>query len=132
MTEASIKTGKSEFGFTIIELLTVIAIIGILAAIATPSYKRSIIRSKEASLRNSLFVMRDVIDQHYADHGKYPASLETLVEKKYIRSVPEDPFTRSTQTWILIPPDGANLSGVYDVHSGSKKISLTGTPYNEW
>lgn len=119
-------------GFTLIEMLTVIAIIGILASIATPSFIRSVTRAKEASLRNSLFVLRDVIDQYYADHGNYPDSLEVLVEEKYIRSIPKDPFTGSRETWILIPPQEAGESGVYDVHSGSDRVSLYGTPYNEW
>ena len=119
-------------GFTIIEMMTVIAIIGILATIAAPSFQRSVIRAKEASLRNSLFVLRDVLDQYYADHGDYPESLEVLTEKKYIRTVPKDPFTRSGDTWILISPEGADLSGIYDIHSGSDKISLYGMPYNEW
>jgi general secretion pathway protein G len=119
-------------GFTIIEMMTVIAIIGILATIAAPSFQRSVIRAKEASLRNSLFVLRDVLDQYYADHGDYPESLEVLTQKKYIRNVPEDPFTRSEETWIFIPPEGEGLSGIYDIHSGSNKISLYGTPYNEW
>lgn len=123
---------RNQKGFTIIEMLTVIAIIGILASIAAPSFQRSVIRAKEASLRNSLFVLRDVIDQYYADHGEYPDTLETLTEKKYIRTVPSDPFTRSSDTWILIPPDGEELTGIYDIHSGSNKISLYGTPYNEW
>lgn len=123
---------RNQKGFTIIEMLTVIAIIGILAGIAAPSFQRSVIRAKEASLRNSLFVLRDVIDQYYADHGEYPDTLETLTEKKYIRAVPSDPFTRSSDTWILIPPEGDEVTGVYDVHSGSNKISLYGTPYNEW
>ncbi len=119
-------------GFTLIEMMTVIAIIGILATIATPSFLRSITRAREASLRNSLFVLRDVIDQYYADNGDYPETLEVLIEKKYIRTVPMDPFTGSTETWILIPPEGEGLSGIYDVHSGSDKISLYGMPYNEW
>lgn len=119
-------------GFTIIEMLTVIAIIGILASIVAPSFQRSVIRAKEASLRNTLFVLRDVIDQYYADQGKYPETLEVLTEKKYIRSVPSDPFTHSNETWILIAPEGENLTGIYDIHSGSDKISLYGTPYNEW
>ena len=119
-------------GFTLIEMMTVIAVIGILATIAAPSFQRSVIRAKEASLRNSLFVLRDVLDQYYADHGDYPESLEVLTQTKYIRKVPKDPFTRSEETWILIPPEGEGLSGVYDIHSGSNKISLYGTPYNEW
>lgn len=123
---------RNQKGFTIIEMLTVIAIIGILASIAAPSFQRSVIRAKEASLRNSLFVLRDVIDQYYADHGEYPDSLESLMEKKYIRTVPSDPFTKSSDTWILIPPEGEEVTGIYDIHSGSNKISLYGTPYNEW
>ncbi len=119
-------------GFTLIEMLTVIAIIGILASIATPSFQRSIVRAREASLRNSLFILRDVIDQYYADHGEYPETLEVLTEKKYIRSVPNDPFTGLDDTWIEIPPEGEDLTGIYDIHSGSNKISLYGIPYNEW
>ena len=132
--EPTTKTGKmnNHKGFTIIEMLTVIAIIGILASIAAPSFQRSVVRAKEASLRNSLFVLRDVIDQYYADHGDYPDSLEALTREKYIRAVPTDPFTRSDATWILIAPEGEGLSGIYDIHSGSDKISLYGMPYNEW
>ncbi len=127
-------TGKmnNNKGFTIIEMMTVIAIIGILAAIAAPIFQRSVIRAKEASLRNSLFVLRDVLDQYYADHGDYPESLEVLTQKKYIRSISKDPFTKSEETWILIPPEEEGFSGIYDIHSGSNKISLYGTPYNEW
>ncbi len=134
MTGHTIKTGKmrNNKGFTIIELLTVIAVIGILASIAAPSFQRSIIRAKEASLRNSLFVIRDVIDQYYADQGEYPSTLESLIDKKYIRNVPVDPFTKSKETWILISPEGEDVTGIYDVHSGSDRISLYGTPYNEW
>ncbi len=119
-------------GFTIIEMMTVIAVIGILTTIAAPSFQRSVIRAKEASLRNSLFVLRDVLDQYYADHGDYPESLEVLTQTKYIRKVPKDPFTRSEETWILIPPEGESLSGVYDIHSGRNHRSIYGIPYNEW
>jgi general secretion pathway protein G len=119
-------------GFTLIEMLTVIAIIGILASIAVPSFQRSIVRAREASLRNTLFVMRDVIDQYYADHGHYPPSLEAVTQKKYIRTIPMDPITGSADTWILIPAEEEGLTGIYDIHSGSYKISLNGVPYNEW
>ncbi len=131
--EATTMNGKiDKKGFTIIEMMTVIAIIGILASIAAPSFQRSVIRAKEASLRSSLFGLRDVIDQFYSDQGEYPDTLDALIDKNYIRNIPKDPFTKSTETWILIPPDGDETTGIYDVHSGSDRISLYGTPYNEW
>ncbi len=117
-------------GFTLLELMIVISIVGILATIAMPTMQRYVIRAREASLQNTLFVFRDVIDQYYADHGNYPESLEKLVEEKYIRAIPVDPFTRSRDTWVLMPPEEG--TGVYDVHSGSDLVSLDGTPYNEW
>ncbi|MFP4032673.1 MAG: type IV pilin protein [Desulfococcaceae bacterium] len=117
-------------GFTLLELMIVVAIAGILATLAFPTFQRHVVRAREASLRNSLFVFRDSIDQFYADKGRYPEDLRELAEERYIRAIPEDPFTRSRATWITIPPpDG---SGVYDVHSGSRLVSLEGTPYNEW
>ena len=130
LMEPFIKIGKN--GYTLIELMVVLTIIGILATLAQPNFQRTIIRAKEASLRQSLFVLRDVIDQYYADHGKYPETLEDLVEERYIRSVPEDPFTRSTSSWIIIPPEGGARGGVYDVHSGSDLVGLNNEPYNEW
>ena len=124
------RIGKPR-GYTLIELMVVMTIIGILATIAQPNLQKTIIRAREASLRQSLFVLRDVIDQFYADHGRYPDSLEDVVEERYIRAVPEDPFTRSSSTWITIPPEGAQ-GNVYDVHSGSDLVGLNNMPYNEW
>jgi general secretion pathway protein G len=124
---------KKQSGYTLIELMIVMSIIGILATIALPNFQKSIIRAKEASLRNSLFILRDVIDQYYADHGAFPESLEVLEEEKYIRAVPEDPLTKSATSWIIIPPEGDDdVGSVYDVHSGSNLVSLNGVPYNEW
>ena len=131
--EPAMALKMDQRGFTLIEMLIVISLIGILASIATPNFQRYIIRAKEASLRRTLFVLRDVVDQYYSDHGKYPDSIEDLEDERYIRSVPKDPFTNSTSTWIIIPPEGnSEEGGVYDVHSGSYLVSLQGVPYNEW
>ncbi len=87
---------NNEKGFTLIELMIVVSMIAILATMAMPNFQKSIVRAKETRLKRDLFIMRDMIDQHYADHGKYPDSLESLVEEKYIRAVPKDPFTLSS------------------------------------
>jgi general secretion pathway protein G len=120
----------SRGGYTLIELMVVMSIIGILASMAQPNLQKTIIRARETSLKQSLFVLRDMTDQYYADHGSYPDSLQSLVDEHYIRAIPEDPFTRSAD-WIVIAPEGAD-GGVYDVHSSSDLVGLNGVPYNEW
>jgi general secretion pathway protein G len=129
---------KTQRGFTLIELMIVVSIIGILAAIAAPNYQWGIIRAREAVLREDLYMMRSAIDQFAADQGKYPDSLQEMAENKnkYLASVPKDPFTKSSDTWVIEPPqatDGQEVKGnVYNVHSGSALIGSNGVPYNEW
>lgn len=124
-------------GFTLIELMIVVTIVGILASIAVPNYKWGIIRAKEAVLRENLYNFRTTIDQFYADQGKFPDSLQELTEKKYLRIIPKDPFTESSESWVTVAPppptDGGEIKGsVYDVHSGSNLVGSNSVPYNEW
>ena len=127
-------------GFTLIELMIVVSTIGILAAIAVPNYQWSVIKAKEAVLRENLYNVRNTIDQFRADQGKYPDSLAELIEKKYLRGLPKDPFTGKDDTWVVVapPPDtdsgdsAVSKGNVYDIHSGSSLIGTDGKPYNEW
>ena len=126
-------------GFTLIELLVVMAIIGILASIGIPMLLKTPIKAKEAALRENLFTFRSCLDQYKADKGHYPESLEVLVQDKYIRKIPLDPFTKSADTWELVFEEPSSTEtaseeppGVIDVRSGSTETALDGTPYNTW
>ena len=132
--ERNTATGKFRLaeakGFTLIELLIVVSIIGILATLAAPSYQASVIKAREAALRQDLFTLRDVLDQHRADQGKYPPSLQALVSAGYLRAIPKDPFTNSATSWQEITE--ATEGGIFDVFSGSEFVGTNGTPYNRW
>ena len=134
---------RRQGGFTLLELIIVVAIIGILATIAMPKLLHTPDKAKEAVLRTDLRTFRDVIDQYYADKGKYPASLEALVEDGYLRNLPIDPMTKSADTWVPqyeepkldeAPPesDGEAEPGIMDVHSGWELVGSNGQPYREW
>jgi general secretion pathway protein G len=128
------KTPKARSkGFTLIELLIVLAIVGTLLTIAVPSYFASLDNAKETSLRQSLSVMRTAIDHYKGDLGKYPESLQTLVETKYLRSIPADPITGAADQWTVeTGSEPGQPSGVKDVHSGAPGNAKDGTPYASW
>lgn len=123
---------KPSKGFTLIELLVVLGIIALLLTLAIPRYFPTVDGAKETILADNLRNMRDVIDHYYADRGRYPDSLEQLVEKKYLRSLPVDPITESTTTWILVPPEDASKGAIYSIRSGAPGNGRNGKPYAEW
>jgi general secretion pathway protein G len=127
----------SQSGFTLIEVLIVVTLVVVLASMGMVQYTNSVQRTREAVLKEDLFRMREAIDQYYADKNAYPAGLQDLVSGGYMREIPEDPMTRSRETWQTTPaePDPANLNlqgGIYDVKSGSELTALDGTKYAEW
>ncbi len=132
------KAGRRlQRGFTLIELMVVMAIISVLLAIAVPIYQKSLIRSKESVLRNNLFTLRTMIDEYSVDKQQAPQSLQDLVTDGYLRQIPQDPMTGNDQSWKLTMEDtpigGSSAApGIFDVHSGSDKTSLEGTPYADW
>ena len=130
-------TRNPVLGFTLIELMIVITIIMILASISIPIYQASLVHAKEAVLRDDLFTMRSVIDQYTLDKQKAPQSLQDVVAAGYLRAIPKDPFTDSTDTWqvsmdeSLMDPTQTQ-PGIVDVHSGSNGVASDGTAYSSW
>ena len=126
------RQSRSHAGFTFIELLVVMVIIAILLSIVSPRYFNSIDKAKESVLRQDLGILRDAIDQFYSDTGNYPLSLEELVERSYLRSIPIDPLTESDETWVKIQPPNEGEEGVYDVRTGYLGKAKDGSFYEEW
>lgn len=130
LMEAGTVTGKRKFhGFTLIELLVVLALISLLAAMVAPMVGKSVPRAKESALRENLFVLRKTLDDYYADKGRYPATLQQLVDERYVRKIPVDPITSSD--WGLVYSD-AEPRGIVDLHSNAKAVASDGTIYESW
>lgn len=132
---------RPSSGFTLIELIIVVAIIGILATIAVPAMRQYPQRAREAALKENLFTMRSCIDQFHADRARYPSSLDELVSMGYMRSLPRDPITRSKDTWVVSYAEVSEEQderereagqGIIDVRSGSDEVALDGTRYSDW
>ena len=119
-------------GFTLIELLVVMTIIATLLSLALPRYIGNVERAKEAVLRENLASLRDVLDKHFSDTGKYPPALDALVAGRYLRKIPEDPLTGSNRTWLLVAPADPKKGAVFDVRSGAKGKASDGTAYRDW
>jgi prepilin-type N-terminal cleavage/methylation domain-containing protein len=125
---------RAPRGFTLIELIVVMAIVGLLVSIAAPRYFASVARARETTLRSSLAVMRDAIDQFAADRGRFPESLDELARLRYLRQVPEDPLTGRRDSWVLLepPPDSVVGGAVWDVRSGAAGQTRDGAMYADW
>lgn len=126
-----IASGKRR-GFTLIELLVVLAIIALLTSIVLPNYFRPLDRANDVMLRDNLKVMRKAIDQYQADKGNYPATLQALVEARYLQAIPVDPVTGRSDTWIDVPPSTGEDNAIFDVHSGAQGKAHDGTAYVTW
>jgi len=131
--------GKKEKGFTLIELIIVFTLIGILVGLSLPQYKNAAKFARETVLKDDLYTMRTLINQYYVDKGKYPESLQILVDEEYLMKIPEDPITKSSDTWVEVPQEltldemtSGVVPGIVDVHSSSEEIGTDGTAYNTW
>lgn len=123
---------RRTLGFTVIELLVVLAAIGLLLAVAAPRYVQHLDTAREVSLKQDLRAMRDAIDKFYSDQSRYPATLDELVDRRYLRAVPADPMTQRGDSWVLVPPSGKPAGLVFDVRSGAKGLARDGTAYASW
>jgi general secretion pathway protein G len=133
--ECPIVTGScrcTAHGFTLIELLVVMSIIGMLLTLAVPRYFHTLERSRETILKHDLAVLRDAIDKYYGDLGKYPDALTDLVDKHYVRTVPVDPITKSSESWVSVASEDPDHPGVRDVHSGSTTKAIDGSQFDTW
>ena len=141
MGAGTVTGDRKESGFTLVELIIVIALIGILATLVIPNMRETPLRAKSAVLKADLHTMRDVIDQYFADRGEYPEDLEALVQHGYMRMIPKDPITNAVSTWQLIyssdvkqedDPSGRGKRGIYDVKSGAGGVDPNGVAWAEY
>jgi general secretion pathway protein G len=124
---------RTARGFTLMELLVVLTLVAVLASLVAPVVSSSILRAKEATLKENLFIMRKAIDDYYADQGDYPGSLQQLVEKRYIRRLPVDPLTDRSDSWVEArAEEDGKQGGIIDVRSGSEEKSGDGAAYRDW
>ena len=124
--------GRRTPGFTLIELLVALAVIALLLSIVTPRYFGSVSKTEETVLKENLHLMRDALDKYYSDSGRYPDGLADLVSRRYLRSIPDDPITQSSATWVVLPPADPQKGAVFDVKSGAKGAGRDGKPYEQW
>ena len=123
---------QANRGFTMIELLVALAIIGMLVAIASPRYFGNVERAREDVLREDLYVLRNALDHFYADRNVYPATLDDLVKERYLRNLPVDPYTQSSHSWVPVAPVDTSMGGVADVRSGATGAARDGTWLKDW
>lgn len=123
---------RSLSGFTLIELIVAMAIVAVVLTLAAPRYFGNVDKSKEAVLREDLYIVRDAIDKFYADKQRYPESLDDLVTEKYLKGIPVDPFTLSAKSWITVPPEDASLGAVFNIKSSAPNKARDGSWYKDW
>jgi general secretion pathway protein G len=132
MSGESLSRCRGARGFTLIELLVVMAILGTLLTLAVPRYFHTVERARESVLRHDLAILREAIDKYYSDLNEYPDTLQALADKRYIRSVPVDPFTRLADSWVLLSSDDPDHPGIRDLHSGAEATASDGTALASW